>query len=110
MLKKEHTCCFTGHGKIHANDESNIRASTLTHIQTLISKDVDTFIVGGALGYDTLVAKSLFEIRTDTHPHVQVILAYPFNGFTDDWTTEKTYDFKSMLPLKAAYFMENPMK
>ena len=52
-------CCFTGHRDIRREDEPEIRARVKAQVVSLISKGVDTFYVGGAVGFDMLAAELL---------------------------------------------------
>jgi len=96
--KRNQTCCFTGHRNIPAEQESEIIQRTMRTIRTLIlEKGVRFFGVGGAVGYDTLAAESLFWIKEHEFPHIRVILVYPFQGFTERWTERQKARYNKLL-------------
>lgn len=116
---KQKTCCFTGHRNLPANLLPEIRRQTVKAIQALITeKHVCYFGVGGAIGYDTLVAEVLFDLKR-MYPQIKVILVYPFEGFTSRWSAEQKAIFAKLFPLydkrvcitkedsKEAYLMRN---
>ena len=84
---REKTCCFTGHRNIPDKDVQKITALTQKYIESLFQRGVKYFGVGGALGYDTLAAQLLFQLReTEAFRQIKIILVYPFPGFTNCWT------------------------
>ena len=98
-MMKSATCCFSGHRNFPAYLEPIIRCRTENVIERLITeRQVRYFGVGGALGYDTLAAGLLFEMRK-RYPHIKVILVYPFDGFTSRWGEEERSIFANMLPM-----------
>ncbi len=78
---KEQTCCFTGHRNIPADQLQEIVARTEVKVRELIRGGYRCFMVGGAVGYDTLAAELLFRLRDVEHMGIRVILAYPFDGY-----------------------------
>lgn len=97
-LRKK-TCFFTGHRNIPSGKEKDLAVQTAREVYRLITEhDVQFFGVGGAVGYDTLVAKVLFRIRERAFPHIKVILVYPFDGFTSHWSPQQQADYAALLP------------
>ena len=66
-------------------------------IRTLISEGVTQYFVGGAVGYDTLVAELLFRLREE-FSQIEIILAYPFDGFTNGWTDDQRATYDRLFP------------
>lgn len=95
-----HTCCFTGHRELPADkaERDTIYKKTINAIRNLIHQGVSIFLVGGAVGYDTLAAEILFELREVEFPNIQIILVYPFDGFTSGWTPYQKAAYASTLP------------
>lgn len=97
-LRKK-TCCFTGHRDLPTQLKQVISERTTNEIRKLIVHDgVCFFGVGGAIGYDTLVAKVLFQLREKEFPNIKIILVYPFKGFTSRWTAAQREEYKELLP------------
>ena len=90
MDLREKTCCFSGHRVLPEQELTVIRARTERVVSSLVEeKQACFFGVGGAMGYDTLAAEVLFQLRETRYPHIKVILVLPFDGFTRSWTEEQ---------------------
>lgn len=85
MNKRPFTCCFTGHRNLPVGQEKEIWQRVYTRIEPLLKRGVCYFGVGGALGFDTLVAERLMALR-ESNPQIQVILVQPFWGYQSSWT------------------------
>ena len=97
-LRKK-TCCFTGRMDIPISKTRKIKERTANEIRRLIvNYGVRVFGVGGAIGYDTLAAKVLFQLREKEFPSINVILVYPFDGFADRWSPEQKAEHERLLP------------
>lgn len=109
---RKQTCCFTGHRDIPQDKETEITERTEKIIKELIGKGVKYFGVGGALGFDTLVAKILFRLRETEHPSIKVILVYPFEGYINRWTQEQQAVYRQLLPCynKRVCIADHPSK
>ncbi|MBQ9968259.1 MAG: DUF1273 family protein [Oscillospiraceae bacterium] len=64
----------------------------------IIEHGVRYFGVGGAIGYDTLAAKALFQIKEREFPHIKIILVYPFEQFTARWSPIQKAEYKKLFP------------
>lgn len=85
MDKRAQTCCFTGHRHLPAGEEEAIWQRVQEHLIPLLEQGVRYFGVGGALGFDTLVAEKLLDLRRQ-YPQIRVILVLPFRGYQSRWT------------------------
>ena len=63
MDKRPFTCCFTGHRNLPAGREDEIWKQVYACLEPLLKEGVRYFGVGGALGFDTLVAERLLVLR-----------------------------------------------
>lgn len=96
---KNQACCFTGHRNISKSDLPNVLQKTDEYIRKMINCGIVSFFVGGALGFDTLAAELLFKIRDADAPFIKVILAYPFEGYTNRWRDPQKKKHRMLLPL-----------
>ena len=85
MDTRPYTCCFTGHRNLPIHQEEEIWQRVCTRLYPLLERGVRYFGVGGALGFDTLVAEKLLDLRK-TYPQIRVILVQPFQGYQSRWT------------------------
>lgn len=73
MDKRPFTCCFTGHRILPAGQEEEIWRRVYACLEPLLEEGVRYFGVGGALGFDTLVAEKLLALR-ESHTQIRIIL------------------------------------
>lgn len=89
-INKEAAVFFTGHRPIElwnayrpfsaANERFNMhRMLTLEAIDKCISSGYNTFISGGAQGFDLLAAECVHEKRIQ-YPYIKLVIARPFPG------------------------------
>lgn len=92
----EQTCCFSGHRHLPKQETLHIHNLLVKHILKLIHIGVNTFICGGALGFDTLAALAVLKIRS-IYPHIQLILALPSPQQTNGWSSNDIAVYQSIL-------------
>lgn len=63
---KKQTCCFTGHRNIPPGEQTKILTRVRHRLIPLIQSGIIYYGVGGALGFDTLVAEMLIELKKKT--------------------------------------------
>lgn len=99
MEKRDKTCCFSGHRELPGEKVQQLATEIEKAVRDLIVKHgVCYFGVGGAIGFDTLAAKVLFQMRKSEFPQIKVILVYPFDGYTRWWTREQKREYRMLLP------------
>lgn len=96
---KSISCCFTGHRKIPDGELDAIIARTEGKVRELISAGITRFLVGGAVGFDSETAKLLFRLRATEFPDIEVVLIYPFDGYTSRWNDAQKEDGAHLLPM-----------
>lgn len=85
MDKRSFTCCFTGHRILPDGQEEKIWQRVYACLEPLLEEGVRYFGVGGALGFDTLVAEKLLALR-ESQSQIRIILVQPFPGYQSRWT------------------------
>lgn len=78
------TCCFTGHRQIAPEDRERLKEFLIEAVKEAIRRGVDTFVTGGALGFDTLAALTVLEAQR-VLPHLRLVLALPCEDQTKYW-------------------------
>lgn len=86
------SCCFTGHRQITGGKEiADKLESVLTE---LIEKVVTEFYAGGALGWDTVCAKTVLKLRESFGQiKLHLLLPCPPNAQTKSWTEEQKAEY-----------------
>ncbi len=81
-MDKNTACCFTGH-RIMPNGEF-IGKTLYSEIEKLINNGVCDFIAGGAIGFDTLAAKTVLALKK-TYPNIRLHLYLPCYDQMSRW-------------------------
>ncbi len=81
---KFRTCCFTGHRHLPDNQKEEIAERLEEAVVTLIHSGYLFFGAGGALGFDTLCAKTVLRLR-QSYPEIKLILVLPCVSQADWW-------------------------
>lgn len=80
---KAKTCCFTGHRRLLGN-QKEIAERLEESILSLIQSGYLYFGAGGALGFDSLCAKTVLRLR-QSYPKIKLILVLPCVSQADRW-------------------------
>ena len=83
------TCFFTGHRSIPKEDMTSLTAELDCVIEKLIVEGIDTFVCGGAVGFDTLAACRV-AVAKKRFPHIGLELILPCRDQTAKWRS--SYD------------------
>lgn len=85
----ENCCCFTGHRIIPNEKLEEISEKLYKNIVAMIGGGVDTFYAGGALGFDTLAAQTVLNLKED-YPQIKLILLLPCRTQAFNWSKKDT--------------------
>ena len=77
---REKTVCFTGHRIIPSEKRASLFAHLTDVITSLLEAGYRYFGAGGALGFDTLAAQAVLQLRTE-YPQIRLILFQQRNLF-----------------------------
>ena len=86
---KPYTCCFTGHQNIPKCDEQKILTRVHYHLRPLIANGVKYFGVGGAVGFDMMVAEYLLDLRDWDGKRIKIISVLPFPEWREKWNEDE---------------------
>ena len=64
-LNRESTACFTGHRMIASEKRHAVETSAERVARALVMRGYDTFLCGGALGFDTLAQQAVLRLRQE---------------------------------------------
>ena len=87
MNLKDKTCCFTGHRDIPNSILPQLRSQINEMVTALIESGICFFGAGGAIGFDTLAAEAVLNLRKK-YPHVKLILVLPCPEQAGRWSRE----------------------
>ena len=108
----EKTCLFTGHRVL--GDMFN-RECLFRGIEYVISKGVDTFICGGALGFDTEAALAVLELKRK-YPHIKLYIFAPCKNQSHSWQLfdklmyDKILGFADLVDMPSFNYYDGCMK
>lgn len=96
-MDKNKTCFFTGHRKLKNDRLDTIKEKIYENAEKLIiEKDVDTFISGAALGFDTIAAETIYELKKK-YQHIKLILYLPCYGQSKLWGDDEKFRYRMLL-------------
>ena len=80
---RRRACCLTGHRVLPSDPDERME---LTHnlrktVARLAQEGIQVFYTGGALGFDTLAAVTVLELKAQ-FPQIQLYLAVPYPACT----------------------------
>ena len=108
--KRELTVCFTGHRQIAYGAAMKIPGLLDEVLTELCERGATTFRAGGAIGFDTVAALKVLELK-ERYPRIRLELILPCRNQTEYWedTAVRTYQYilkraDSHLFLFDAYF------
>lgn len=84
IIIKDRTACFTGHRTIPFLQKRKIKKRTKQILIEAIEQAYRYFGAGGALGFDTLAAQTVLELKSE-YPEIKLILVLPCENQTRGW-------------------------
>lgn len=90
---KQQTVCFTGHRKIPQDEIPSVKKKLIKTISECIDNGYRFFGAGGALGFDTLAAQSVLELKKE-YPHIKLILVLPCQNQTRGWDEKEVHEYE----------------
>ncbi len=81
------TVCFTGHRELDSNAAEKIPMLLKQLLRIMIENGSRRFLAGGALGFDTVAALCVLELKKD-FPHISLELILPCKNQTKMWSEE----------------------
>ena len=81
---KINAVCFTGHRSIPRQDALYIPGKLKKKLEELIDRGAYRFRAGGAVGFDTVAALCVLELK-EKYPHIKLELILPCRDQTRNW-------------------------
>lgn len=93
----ERSCCFTGHRHIPPREGLLVRRRLRAELPGLLEKGVDTFLAGGAIGFDTLAAQEILRARAEGDLPIRLVLVLPCLGQESLWSQRDAAVYRALL-------------
>ena len=93
---KEKTVCFTGHRTIPLLKKWKIEKKLKEALEALIEEGYCYFGAGGALGFDTIAAQMVLNLKKK-HPEIKLILVLPCKNQTRGWEEKDVSVYESII-------------
>ena len=93
---KNQTCCFTGHRKIPLDQLESVTQRLRDAVIASIKDGYQYFGAGGALGFDTLAAQTVLNLKKD-YQQIKLILVLPCKTQTRGWKQEDIEEYNRIL-------------
>lgn len=90
---KEKTCCFTGHRHIPSEYLPAISKTLRDTLIFYIEQGYQYFGAGGALGFDTLAAQMVLNLK-QRYPGIKLILVLPCKDQAARWSTNDVEEYE----------------
>jgi len=92
---RDKTCFFTGHRDIPLDAYPAVQAKLKRAVESLIEKGIQYFGVGGALGFDTIAALTILQLKKE-HPQIRLILILPCKDHDFSWQGKDKQVFETI--------------
>ncbi len=93
--QKEKTACFTGHRTIPPQQWERLTWNLRETVEETILRGYRYFGTGGALGFDTLAAQTVLDLKRK-YPHIRLILVLPCLSQTERWSREQQQTYEAI--------------
>lgn len=85
-LIRHKTCCFTGHRSLPETAAWSLGGLIHDEVALLYGSGFDTFLAGGALGFDTIAARELLRMKLSPgFSGLKLVLVLPYLGQESGW-------------------------
>ena len=82
-------CCFTGHRDLPKGEAEQLTENAKALILLLIQEGFTEFRVGGAVGFDMIMAELLLRLRDEKKQEIRIISVIPFPSWRAKWSSEE---------------------
>ena len=93
---KPNTAAFTGHRIIAKSELAHVKEALDETIGSLTDKGITLYMVGGALGFDTLAATAVLKAR-EHNPNIRLLMALPCAEQDSRWRESDKQFYRHLL-------------
>ncbi|MBQ9988959.1 MAG: DUF1273 family protein [Clostridia bacterium] len=87
------TACFTGHRHVAPGDVRMLRQKLIDTVIGLYKRGYRYFGAGGALGFDTMAAQTVLDLRKE-YSDIRLILVLPCGDQSREWTVTQRGEYE----------------
>lgn len=119
MIKKEHTCCFSGHrpeklcgsGDLNSSELRRLLSVLRLEIEESVKEGYTTFLTGMARGIDMWSARFVLELKVK-NPNIKLICVIPFKEQNKSLKGAEKFDYNYITELadEVVYLSEDYTK
>ena len=103
-MKKEHTCCVTGHRDISASKVLYVQNSIYQEVDQAIYRGDTHFISGFASGVDLIFAGAVVDLKSNYPITLEAAIPYPGRLNTPDMTFQRLIQECDMVKVHTAQY------
>ena len=102
VMNKVKSVCFTGHRNINITKE--LSSKLYNQLEILVNNGADTFLAGGAMGWDLLCEKTVLTLK-EKYPNIKLHIIMPCSEHeqTKNWKNDNDRDEYKKILLSADY-------
>ena len=97
LCDKEHTCCFTGHRDMTEEEKYTAERRIRAAVKAFYEMGVTDYITGGAIGFDTVAAASVINMKRSGYPKLRLAVAIPFRDQSERWSRSDKVLYRTIL-------------
>ena len=98
ITENSFSCCFTGHRNISGKKKEYIQEKLKNNIINAIQNGYTFFYAGGAVGFDTMAAQAVLELKAQ-YSNIKLILVLPCVNQTEGWDQSDIVEYKRIKSL-----------
>jgi len=95
--EREKCCCFTGHRRMSPQEDMRVRLRLRRELARMADRGIDTFLAGGAVGFDTLAAQEVLRAKGEFFPWLRLLLVLPCPGQEAKWNQRDAAVYRTLL-------------
>lgn len=86
LCDKEHSCCFTGHRDLTEEEKYTAERRIRAVVKAFYEMGITDYITGGAIGFDTIAAATIINMKRSGYPNLRLAVVIPFKDQPERWS------------------------
>lgn len=93
--ERDETVCFTGHRRIADTILPDVRRITEDAVRALVNVGYSTFLLGGAIGFDTIAQQAVEQVRAEL-PYIRIRMIIPCENQDARWSERDRAAYRAL--------------